>query len=549
MRIVSLLPVVLLCYLAVAQQCADIKVDDNSMTCLNDEDYIEIFFDDFNGSALDQSKWRKGQSYGPDNYKAETQLYMAGIWDSHLASLYDVSGGTITLSIDEITPFQYNNDTYKFASAYLNSHQRFGYGKYEVRCKTPIGVGLWPAAWLYSGDRCFDEIDIFEFFAINSKECVPNRWDYPNQTAYDAARLAYENRIFNRPKFNSHYNEEFSTCTSDNSHLNQFECIDSVLFSNNFHSSFQTYTMIYTPYKIEFIINGVNYRTIYRYRSVSSGQGLECHQLGAASKRNKSKYFPVDAFMSMIFATKLNSHTSNDIDLETIDELPLSMEIDYFRHSVKGSCSDQIITSDADLGPTLSRDFYAKPLYHYKIGNTITINGNVEIPDFAFYEFIADKSIVFKSGFKASSLRSVDYPQLYDFPGADPNTRVIARLDDNVCVSSNKFIPVNQSNYPYTDPMLPNVDSSINLTADPILENINEHYLNTYPNPINNQLVIINDSNYEVYCIMDLTGRVIKNGVLNPNKNSLNMDGIMAGPYYLELKSDKGSEIIKIVKQ
>ena len=63
---------------------------------------------------------------------------------------------------------------YIYSSANIWSKKKFGFGKYEIRCKIPSGMGFWPAFWLYGNDQInkekSSEIDVFEFWSGNTKE-------------------------------------------------------------------------------------------------------------------------------------------------------------------------------------------------------------------------------------------------------------------------------------------------------------------------------------------------------------------------------------------
>ncbi|MCK9203315.1 MAG: family 16 glycosylhydrolase [Bacteroidales bacterium] len=54
---------------------------------------------------------------------------------------------------------------YDWTGAEMCTYERFQYGRFEMKCTIPRGVGYWPAFWLYSSTQDHaEEIDIFEFW-------------------------------------------------------------------------------------------------------------------------------------------------------------------------------------------------------------------------------------------------------------------------------------------------------------------------------------------------------------------------------------------------
>jgi hypothetical protein len=71
-----------------------------------------------------------------------------------------------------------------------------------------------------------------------------------------------------------------------------------------------------------------------------------------------------------------------------------------------------------------------------------------------------------------------------------------------------------------------------------------------YPNPANDLIYIeleTTDSNID-FQIRDLSGKLIRQNLLQNTVNSISLEGLSAGLYFVELRNEKGSRVYKIVK-
>lgn len=96
------------------------------------------FEDNFNGTALDGTKWRMGTHHSG----------IAG-GGGNAPQNISVSGGMLRLKAEQ-RPVTFGSGSYNYAtgevSTFANYRQRYGY--YEARVKYPAVTGLWPAFWL-----------------------------------------------------------------------------------------------------------------------------------------------------------------------------------------------------------------------------------------------------------------------------------------------------------------------------------------------------------------------------------------------------------------
>jgi beta-glucanase (GH16 family) len=117
-----------------------------------------VWHDEFDGSALDSSKW-----LAKDNTYVDYDL--ACITDA--GANISVSGGMATLRAQK-QQSSCGSQTRGYTTAYLTTEGKkaFTYGRFEVRARTPTGpndsTGLWPAFWLRPDGGGVGEIDVVE---------------------------------------------------------------------------------------------------------------------------------------------------------------------------------------------------------------------------------------------------------------------------------------------------------------------------------------------------------------------------------------------------
>lgn len=109
------------------------------------------FGDEFEGSALDRTRW-------------QTQMAWGSTTDGQLER-YDPSAVTVSDGKLVLTASTARGDRPYISGvvASFGTHE-FTYGYVEMRAKLPRGRGLWPALWLAAvDDSSSNEIDIMEF--------------------------------------------------------------------------------------------------------------------------------------------------------------------------------------------------------------------------------------------------------------------------------------------------------------------------------------------------------------------------------------------------
>ena len=130
--------------------------------CVYIPDCELVWADEFDGAAVDTSKWEfmigDGSAYGIPGWGNNEQQY-------YTASNATVAGGALTITARE----QWVGGK-PYTSSRLRSLNKgdWTYGRFEMRAKLPVTQGMWPAFWMlpsnspYGGWAAGGEIDIME---------------------------------------------------------------------------------------------------------------------------------------------------------------------------------------------------------------------------------------------------------------------------------------------------------------------------------------------------------------------------------------------------
>ena len=147
-----------------------------------------VFWDEFDGSALDPAKWHVYQDcWGGNNQERECYTARAenvAVRDGHLdlVARFEKAIGP-SLSEDSRTPgVEPPPATRPFTSGKVSTKGKFSltYGRIEVRAKSPNGQGVWPAIWLLPAQDLYGpwpgsgEIDVMETvnLGVHCGSCV-----------------------------------------------------------------------------------------------------------------------------------------------------------------------------------------------------------------------------------------------------------------------------------------------------------------------------------------------------------------------------------------
>lgn len=139
----------------------------------NKDGYELIWYDEFEGSSLDTTKW--GYQYGTqDQYGTATG---AAYWGNGELQYYTQDAVTVSGGALKITAKRQQMGDRPFTSGRILTRDKksWTYGYFEAKMKTPTGKGMWPAFWMlpqpsgantlenqYGGWPANGEIDIME---------------------------------------------------------------------------------------------------------------------------------------------------------------------------------------------------------------------------------------------------------------------------------------------------------------------------------------------------------------------------------------------------
>lgn len=183
--------------------------------------YVKVWSDEFNTPGLpDSTKWD----------------YEVGLIRNTELQYYTYKRSENARIQDTVLIIEARKETYKeagYTSASLISRYRgdWLYGKFEIRAKVPTGKGSWPAIWMmptygeYGGWPRSGEIDIMEYVGMNPS------------TLY----------------FTSHFGTDSGT-----GHKSSGSSTTSI---SQPYNKFITFTLVWSPDKLEWFADGVKYHT------------------------------------------------------------------------------------------------------------------------------------------------------------------------------------------------------------------------------------------------------------------------------------------------
>ena len=184
--------------------------------------YDISWFDEFDGNQVDTSLWDVIFSTNPTNNSRH----------AYLPEQVSVSNGNLVITSENQS---FGNLPYRSGQVISKASQQ--YGRYEVRAKLPTSKGMWPAIWL------LPDVDQYPWPSQGEIDIMENRGTQPNLTS---SAFHYGTN----PPF-SHsfvYSEQMSI------HGGQLQ---------NYHDSFHTYAVEWSPTELRFFVDGVNHYTVH----------------------------------------------------------------------------------------------------------------------------------------------------------------------------------------------------------------------------------------------------------------------------------------------
>lgn len=119
-------------------------------------DWRLTFSDEFNGPAVDLSKWYLHHPWGDVTVNNEVQAYVEDAFEER--------DGFLRIKAEKRRAM-YGSQMMDYTSGLILTddkfHQKYGY--FEIRCRMPKGEGFWPAFWMVPSDNPdIHELDIME---------------------------------------------------------------------------------------------------------------------------------------------------------------------------------------------------------------------------------------------------------------------------------------------------------------------------------------------------------------------------------------------------
>ncbi|HEY5925637.1 MAG TPA: family 16 glycosylhydrolase [Kofleriaceae bacterium] len=132
------------------------------------------FWDEFNGTALDRTKWATKFKWGGSS------LPQNGERECYVDQNVSLSGGRLLLKAERRT-MTCDGRTNPFASGMVSAHPSMAqlYGYFEMRAKMPRGKALWPAFWSLPNQKTtLAEIDVVELLGHEPTKLYMNvHWE------------------------------------------------------------------------------------------------------------------------------------------------------------------------------------------------------------------------------------------------------------------------------------------------------------------------------------------------------------------------------------
>jgi len=139
-----------------------------SAACFAQAKHDTVFFDDFNGTKLDRTKWNVEVTGHTNNVEQQAYVDSSSVlyFVRGKAAQGAKNGALVIKAVYHPGYTSKENNKYDFLSARINTEKKmeFTYGTASCRMKMASGAGLWPAFWALGEGNWPDcgEIDMME---------------------------------------------------------------------------------------------------------------------------------------------------------------------------------------------------------------------------------------------------------------------------------------------------------------------------------------------------------------------------------------------------
>lgn len=247
-----------------------------------DYKYRLVWSDEFEGNALDTTKWSFDLGDGCDRGEGDE---LCGWGNNELQYYTDrpenvkVEDGKLIITAKAESPLYEDEFAYTSARLVTKNKGDWRYGKIDVRARLPIGQGLWPAIWLLPTENVYGiwptsgEIDIME--ATGDKD----------DQVFGTIHWGHDRHRWNEQRF--------------------------IKTDSIFYNEFHTYTAIWVEDCILFQVDG--------------------EDVGVPNNRSTTlpSTWPFDQFFHIILNVAVGGNLPGNPDGTT--QFPQTMEVDYVR--------------------------------------------------------------------------------------------------------------------------------------------------------------------------------------------------------------------------
>jgi beta-glucanase (GH16 family) len=193
------------------------------------QDYKLVWSDEFNGTALDTTKW--GYQFGNQHG-----------WGNNEKEYYRAENVVVKDSFLTIIAKKENYKDCEYTSSRILTKNKgdWKYGKFEMRAKMPKGKGMWPAFWMMPTQSIYGdwpvsgEIDIMEYLG--------------HETNKIHGTLHYGDRPPNNKSMGKAY----------------------TLANGNFCDDFHVFSVVWEKNKIEWFVDGELYHSLTKWNTVAA---------------------------------------------------------------------------------------------------------------------------------------------------------------------------------------------------------------------------------------------------------------------------------------
>lgn len=272
----------------------------------NSKAYELIFEDDFNGNALDTSKWELPGTMQTALVGAShidyTSLDNIDLWDNtcRLTAKKETIRRRVSLDLDSnliLSDGLPNLRDFNYTSGGMWTKQTFFHGRFDIRCRMPGGQGFWPGVWLFGGKRG-NELDIIDNY-LGSDQWITNALH-----DYDG-------------------NQKLRGCVEG---FNGFD-----------FRKWHIFSCIFDFDKISFLIDDKLVRVIHRLVTVS-GLPINCGDDISSGSYFVLKGYPIERMHLILNLSLLSANgPPGSLPAGDVTPLPASFEIDYVKVWKKGN--------------------------------------------------------------------------------------------------------------------------------------------------------------------------------------------------------------------